>query len=109
MKSRRAWGVLLLLVIGCSKEADIPSSRGRCRTTIGSTRESVLKVCGSSCGTFELGKGRCGRTDKQSGLLTFCSNSCEVYRDTALCYYGQELVSVLKLEPGSRLFEACAW
>jgi len=67
-----------------------------------------MSRCGTGCGTADLAKGYC--STKLKDYFKLCSNSCDIYAKMALCYAGEELVSVSDIsEDKDRQRWACQW
>lgn len=108
MDNRTRLGVALLIIASCSRDAiSVPTKDGQSTCLLSSsdirrgtlTRWMVHDKCGQPCGQGELHKGYCPPGAEQ-GLVSFCSNNCEVYGDTAVCYIGDTVVAVLRLQDG---------
>jgi hypothetical protein len=108
-----AFGAALVALVGaCHKsEFRVPAhaGAGTCAVSIGERRTAVGLDCGPPCGSGNVAKGSCS-PDRSWFDGSFCSNDCDVYRDLAICYYGDVVVDVRQLSPpGERLLRTCDW
>lgn len=93
-----------LLTTSCSTSIPVADG-GTCRVRDGLMQAWVLEHCGRPCGETDVPEGYCGTG---YSWLAVCSNHCDVYADSAVCYSSGQVVDIL---PVTRTVSPspCSW
>lgn len=106
---RRALLPLLLpLALSCGRPQSIATvpigPGGQCKISVGDVRAHVRLRCAGPCAASTVADGLCAAGQKGT-----CENQCDIYQDVEVCYLGDRVVSVDRLDRVSGRHAWCFW
>lgn len=98
----------LLLATGCGNPQSLSTvpvgPGGQCKISVGDVRSHVRVRCGGPCASQTYPDGVCPQPQKGT-----CENQCDVYQDVEVCFAGDRVVMLDRLDRVSGRQSWCFW